>query len=187
MGAMCEGDRFTELIHRIRCGDAQAAQELIHQYEPAIRREARFRLGSSLRPTFDSMDLCQSVLGSFFVRVVAGEYHFDSPAGVMRLLIEMTRNKVREKARKRREAPLGEYEPPAADQNPLDTLVNCDLITVFRSRLSDEELFLWERRRQDVSWKVIAAEVGGTEASLRQRYSRAIRRVAGELGLEDVA
>ncbi len=43
---MPEDDDFAELIRRIRRGDAQAAQELIRSYEPAIRREARLRLGA---------------------------------------------------------------------------------------------------------------------------------------------
>src|SRR5271165_228884 len=100
---MPEDEDFAELIRRIRTGDAQAAQELIRKYEPAIRREARLRLGPALRPLFDSMDLCQSVLGSFFVRIAAGHYEVESPAGLMKLLIVMTRNKVREKARRKYE------------------------------------------------------------------------------------
>ncbi|WP_406698871.1 sigma-70 family RNA polymerase sigma factor [Singulisphaera sp. Ch08] len=183
---MPEGDEFAELVRRIRSGDAEATQQLIRQYEPAIRREARLRLGPSLRPMFDSMDLCQSVLGSFFVRVVAGQYELNSPGGVMRLLLEMTRNKIREKARKRREASLGTYEPISADQNPIEPILHRDFIAEFSSRLSEEELALWERRRQDIPWQVIATELGGAEASLRQRYSRAIRRVAMELGLGEV-
>ena len=108
---MADDDSFAGIIRRIRTGDAEAARELIQRYEPAIRREARLRLGPSLRPVFDSMDLCQSVLGSFFARAVAGEYDLGSPGGVMRLLVKMTHNKVREKARRRREDRLGEIDP----------------------------------------------------------------------------
>jgi RNA polymerase sigma-70 factor (ECF subfamily) len=183
---MPERDDFTELIRRIRTGDAGAARELIRQYEPAIRREARLRLGPSLRPFFDSMDLCQSVLGSFFVRVAAGQYELESPSRLMRLLVEMTRNKVREKARKRRECGLGVSEPIASDPDPIDQLVNKDLLEEFRRRLSAEELVLWERRCQDVPWQTIATELGATPESLRKQYSRAIHRVARELGLEEV-
>ena len=182
---MFEGDDFAELIRRIRTGDALAARDLIRRYEAAIRREARLRLGPSLRPLFDSMDLCQSVLGSFFVRVVAGHYELESPGHLMRLLIAMTRNKVREKARKRCEVKLGAFEPVADDPDPVDLLINRDFLAEFRGRLSEEELALWERRRQDRPWHEIVTELGGTPESLRQQYSRAIHRVARELGLED--
>ena len=182
---MSQGDDFDELIRRIRRGDALAARELIQRYEPAIRREARLRLGPSLRPTFDSMDLCQSVLGSFFVRVAAGQFELESPGRVMRLLIAMTRNKVRAKARKRREGGLGTTEPIACDPDPGDRILNQDLVEQFRRRLSGEERVLWERRSQDVPWQAIATELGATAESLRKQYSRAIHRVAQELGLEE--
>jgi RNA polymerase sigma-70 factor (ECF subfamily) len=142
--------------------------ELIRRYEPAIRREARLRLGSSLRPLLDSVDICQSVLGSFFVRAVAGQYKVESPCRLMRLLIEMTRNKIREKARKRRESSLGGHEPISVE-NPIDPVVTRDLIDAFRKRLSEKELGLWERRRRDLSWLEIAAEVGGSSESVRQQ------------------
>jgi RNA polymerase sigma factor (sigma-70 family) len=183
---MSQGDDFDELIRRIRRGDALAARELIRRYEPAIRREARLRLGPSLRPMFDSMDLCQSVLGSFFVRIAAGQYELESPGRLMRLLIAMTRNKVREKARKRREGGLGTTEPIAGDPDPGDQLLNRDLLEEVRRRLSREELVLWERRSQDLPWQAIATELGATAESLRKQYSRAIQRVARELGLEEV-
>jgi RNA polymerase sigma-70 factor (ECF subfamily) len=186
VSAMPEGDDFTELIRRIRAGDALAARELIRRYEPAIRREARLRLGPSLRPLFDSMDLCQSVLGSFFVRVVAGQYELESPRRLMRLLIEMTRNKVREKARKRYEGGLGASEPVAADPDPVDQILNKDFVDEFRRRLSAAELVLWDRRCQDLPWHAIASELGATPESLRQQYSRAVHRVARELGVEEV-
>ena len=181
---MPEDDEFPELIRRIRVGDTEAALELIRKYEPAIRREAHLRLGPTLRPLFDSMDLCQSVLGSFFVRVAAGHYELESPAHLMGLLVTMTRNKVREKARRRYESRLGENEPVAEGTNHAAHILNQDLLNEFRRRLSEDERLLWDRRSQDTSWKTIASELGSTTESLRQRYSRAIHRVARELDLE---
>ena len=184
---MSEHDDFALLIGRIRGGDAQAAQELIRKYEPAIRREARLRLGPSLRPLFDSIDLCQSVLGSFFVRVAAGHYELDSPAQLMRLLVAMTRNKVREKARKRREWKLGDSEPVDEAEGHPDAILNRDFLIEFRRRLSSDERLLWDRRGNDASWKNIASDLGATPEALRQQYSRAIHRVARELGVEEAS
>ncbi len=73
---------FAELIARIRRGDQQAAVDLVRLYEPVIRRAIRFRLSSAgLRSTLDSMDICQSVLGNFFVRAASGQYQLDQPSG----------------------------------------------------------------------------------------------------------
>src|SRR5438105_12006855 len=71
---------FDELILRVRKGDADAARDLVEQFEAMIRRVVRYRLADSrLRAAFDSMDVCQSVLGSFFVRAANGEYEIDGP------------------------------------------------------------------------------------------------------------
>ena len=92
---------IAELISRIRDGDVQAAEELVRRYEPLIRREVRFRLHDSrLRRGFDSMDVCQSVLASFFLRAAVGEYDLDDPAQLPKLLIKITRNKVASEARR---------------------------------------------------------------------------------------
>ena len=62
---------YSEFIRRIREGDEHAAEELVRRYEPEIRLEVRgwLRLRNpALRRVFDSMDICQSVLASFFAR-----------------------------------------------------------------------------------------------------------------------
>ena len=52
-----------------------------------------------LRRACDSLDLCQAVLGSFFVRVAAGQYEVDAPEQLLKLLATMLRNKVSKLAR----------------------------------------------------------------------------------------
>src|SRR5438270_8122393 len=97
---MTEPNIFTDLIRRVRAGDERAAAELVRQYEPLIRREVRLRLTDlRLARAFDSMDVCQSVLASFFVRTAAGQYDLGGPADLLRLLVRMTRNKLASAAR----------------------------------------------------------------------------------------
>ena len=55
---------FADLLARVRAGDP-AATELVRRYEPAVRANL---VDPNLRRHFDSLDICQSVLGSFFVR-----------------------------------------------------------------------------------------------------------------------
>src|ERR1051326_5709961 len=85
---------FTDLIRCVREGDADAAAELVRQYEPAIRRSLRLRLDPRLRRTCDSMDLCPAVLCSFFVRAASGQYELDSPEQLLKLLATMARHKL---------------------------------------------------------------------------------------------
>ncbi len=76
---MSDDSSFQDLIRRVRSGDDDAAAELVRRYEPAIRRVVRLRLTDArLRRVFDSMDVCQSVLGSFFVRAAMGQYDLDN-------------------------------------------------------------------------------------------------------------
>jgi RNA polymerase sigma-70 factor (ECF subfamily) len=72
---------FHDLVRRVRSGDDAAAAKLVRHYGPALRRAVRTRLTDpELRRLLDSMDICQSVLASFFVRA-AGQYdlHPDLP------------------------------------------------------------------------------------------------------------
>src|ERR1700741_4612326 len=96
-------ETFAQLIARVRAGEDQAAAALVRRYEPEIRREVRFLLRDPfLRRTFDSMDICQSVMGSFFFRVALGGYSLARPEDLIRLLISMTRNKVVDAPRRKR-------------------------------------------------------------------------------------
>src|SRR6516225_7368450 len=91
---------FLGLMAGVRAGDEGAAAELVRRYEPLIRREVRLRLEDRrLARVFDSMDVCQSVLASFFVRAAAGQYDLDDPAQLVRLLVTMARNKLASRAR----------------------------------------------------------------------------------------
>jgi hypothetical protein len=93
-----EGPSFRDLILRVRAGDEAAAADLVRRYEPAIRRAVRLRLRDPcLGRLCDSMDVCQSVLASFFVRAALGQYDLNSTDQLLRL--------------RRQRDPLGEGQP----------------------------------------------------------------------------
>ncbi len=92
---MADDNSFGGFIQRIRAGDEGAAVEFVRRFEPFIRVEVRRRLSDPrLYRAFDSMDICQSVLASFFVRAASGQYDLDRPEQLLRLLVAMTRNKL---------------------------------------------------------------------------------------------
>src|SRR5439155_1979963 len=95
--AMPENESAVELFQRVRGGDGAAAAELVRRYEPAIRRRVRVWLrlqDPRLRRVFDSMDICQSVLASFFVRAAAGQYELQDPGQLIALLFRMAQHKL---------------------------------------------------------------------------------------------
>ena len=191
-------ESFRALIRRVRAGDQQAAEEVVRRYEAEIRREVRLRLKDpQVRRVFDSMDVCQSVLASFFLRAAAGQYELDDAGQLLRLLVRMTRNKVIDVVRRERSArrrPQGASRLPAsgdanealaaAGPTPSQEVSLLELERAFRGRLSTEERRLAALRVDGRSWAQIAAEVGDSPEALRKRLARAADRVCGALGVD---
>ena len=71
---------FISAEARPGAADYALQQELVRLYEPEVRRIIRTRLTDlHLRPLLDSQDICQSVLGNFFVRAATGQFELDTP------------------------------------------------------------------------------------------------------------
>lgn len=194
---MSEEAAFHDLMRRVRAGEPEAATELVRQYEPEIRRAVRLRLTDPrLHRLVDSMDICQSVLANFFVRVHAGQFELDRPEQLLRLLVTMARNRLLDQARKqharrrdarRIDAGADERLANLADAGagtPSRILAGKELLQAVRSQLTDEERELAERRALGKDWAEIAKELGSTPEALRKRLSRALDRVTRQLGLD---
>ncbi len=147
-----------------------------------------------LRRILDSMDVCQSVMASFFLRAATGQYDIDRPAQLLALLAVMARNKLASKARvsyvaRRELSPAGSEEAwaaaPARDPEPSSQADWKDLLHEVRRRLSVEERRLADRRAERQEWAEIAAEVGGSPEALRKQLARALDRVSHQLGLDE--
>jgi RNA polymerase sigma factor (sigma-70 family) len=194
---MSEANAFDDFLRRIRAGDEQAAAELVRQYEPLIRREIHFQLEDQrLRRVFDSMDVCQSVLASFFLRTAAGEYELEDPRQLLKLLVTMARNKLASAARRqhrqrrdnRRLSPDGAegLENVARDEaTPSQQVAGRELLDRFRALLSPEECQLVDLRSDGLSWDEVAERLGGTAQSRRMQLARAVERVVRELKLDE--
>jgi RNA polymerase sigma factor (sigma-70 family) len=186
---------FADYVTRLRCGDATALEELIARYAPVIRLEARMRLRSPhLRTVLDSMDICQSVLKSFFMRVVDGQFDIDRPEDLKRLLVQMACNKSLEHVRHehaqrrdaRRSVPLGDDAAllPDPEDDP-GTLVEWrELFLRGRQLLTPDEQAIANRRIAGQSWDEIATALGGKPDQYRMQLARAQVRVERALGLE---
>jgi RNA polymerase sigma-70 factor (ECF subfamily) len=191
---MPESQSFADFMRRVRAGDQQAATELVRRYETEIRREVRMRLSDPrLYRVFDSMDICQSVLGSFFVRAALGQYELNEPHQLLKLLMAMARHKLAFEVRKQRAGRRDhrriessvEVETPAPEASPSQVVAGRELLAEVRSRLSPEERQLADLKAQGHDWAAIAAELGGTAEARRKQLARAIDRVAQQLGLDE--
>jgi RNA polymerase sigma factor (sigma-70 family) len=195
-----EVDDYASFIRRVRAGDEQAAAELVRRYEPEIRLEVRVWLrvrDPRLRRVFDSMDILQSVLASFFVRAAVGDFDLDEPQQLIRLLVGMARNKLSEHVKHhqrqrrdvRRTAGLeAEADPAAAtEETPSQVVAGRELLQKFREQMSEEEGRLADLRAAGHDWAAVAELLGGTPEGRRKQLARAVERVGSALGLDTAA
>jgi RNA polymerase sigma-70 factor (ECF subfamily) len=186
---------FAELLARVRQGDQQAAVELVRTYEPLIRRAIRFRLTNShMRNALESLDICQSVLGSFFLRAASGQYELNQPEDLQKLLTAMARNKLKYHARKqhaqsrdprRVDGGADAAAIPAAEPTASRQIAARELLQQVHQRLGPEERQLVEWRQQGLEWTEIAQRLDGSPEALRKKLERALDRVAVDLGVEE--
>jgi len=189
---------FAELIQRVRAGDQDTAAALVNRYESAIRRAVRIRLSDPrLGRVLDSMDICQSVLASFFVRAALGQYELNTPEQLLSLLATMARHKLadqvdRERAQRRDSRRIEGggaemHEVLSSASSPSEQVSARELLQEVQRRLSAQERELVELRGQGLEWTEIASKLGGSAEALRKRLSRATSRIAQELGLDSFA
>jgi RNA polymerase sigma-70 factor (ECF subfamily) len=200
MADALDGNAYAEFVRRLRAGDEQAAEELVRRYEAEVRLEVRVWLrlrDPRLRRVFDSMDICQSVLASFFVRAAVGDFDLDEPRQLIGLLVGMARNKLSEQVkhhqRRRRDvrrtagAEAEALAEPALEETPSQVVAHRELLQMFREQLTDEEKRLADLRVAGLDWATIAAQLGGSADGRRKQLARAIERVGSGLGLDTTA
>lgn len=192
---MLDQAAFDAFIGRIRAGDEQAAADLVRIYEPMIRREVRLQIRDRrLYRLFESGDVSQSVLGSFFARTALGEYDLETPTHLVKLLVAMTRNKVATAAQ-RQHRQRRDYRRAAGDEglehladsspSPSEVLSGQELLERFRSAFTDEERAIADLRKEGLGWAEITTRLGGSAQSRRMQLARAVERVSRAIGLRE--
>ena len=149
-----------------------------------------------LRRVMDSVDVCQSVFANFFVRISMGEYDLNHPGDLAALLVAMARNTLLDHVRRlqsqkrdqRRLAVDGDEELAGVKDSadgPAEIAANKDLLAEVRERMTAEEQQLADLRGAGLDWPEIAARLGATADALRKKFTRAIDRIAEQLGLSE--
>jgi RNA polymerase sigma factor (sigma-70 family) len=172
----------------VRTGDQAAAAELVQEFEPELRRAVRMRLTDPrLRRKYDSLDICQSVLASFFVRVAGGRFNLPEPGHLVRLLVRMAHNKLVDHARKadhRKEADDNLIRAAAGpDDTPSHIVAERELLKAAREHLTAEETRIAELRAHGCEWAEIARVIGGSAEGVRKKMGRAIERLCRRFDL----
>src|SRR5262249_7736935 len=166
-----EDTAFRDLIGRVRAGDEAAATQLVRDYEPVIRRVVRIQLRDRrLRRVLDSLDICQSVLRSFFVRAALGQYELSTPQELLNLLSRIARHKLADQVKQHQRecrdvrrvesGSLDERAIAAVASSPSEHVANQELLAEFRKRLSADERHLAEQRALGRGWAGIPAAPG---------------------------
>jgi len=179
----------------VRAGQPDAAAELVRHFEPEIRLEVGLRVQDPrMRRLLDSMDITQSVFGSFFAGVAVGRFVPENPRQLLGLLATMTRNKlltqVRDHRRQRRDVRRVQSiddtvrDVVAEGESPSEFVAGAELLGEIHSRLSDEERRVAELRGHGETWTAIAEQLGGTPDGRRKQVDRALTRIVRELDLD---
>jgi DNA-directed RNA polymerase specialized sigma24 family protein len=185
---------FPEMVERIRLGDDSVIRTFVAKYEPFLRRSIRRRLVQlRLQAAADSTDICQSALGSFFLRCSAGQFQFESVQQMENLINVIARRKLARLARREyssnRDRGLNVSSHSncvlvtSTQSDPGHKAATTDLMEVVHRQLGPLEQRLFEQRRQGENWNQIAEAEGESSMVLRKRLSRALRKIVAGLGL----
>lgn len=194
---MSAATQFQKLLHRLRQGDEQAATELIANYESVVRIAVRARLRDPVYARlFDSMDICQSVMASFFPRAALGEFDLEEPQQLVGLLVKMAQHKLSNQVRRHRaqqrdlKRDISAHDDRAAElvgatPTPSRIAMGRELLQEVHGRLTLEERQIADLRQQGFLWDEIARQLGGSPEARRKQFQRAIQVIATDLNLDD--
>lgn len=192
---MDQESSFGELLLRVRRGETAAAETLVRRYESAIRIAVRTRLlDPALRRHFDSVDICQSVLASFFLRAATGQFDLEDSSQLVALLSKMAQNKLAMHARRHLQACRDLRRVVSPADGSIDSLSSApqpDRVAIGRETL-DRAYAMMDAQVRDIAdrrvdgegWDDIAMQLGGTAEGRRKQYHRAIERIAVTLQLD---
>jgi RNA polymerase sigma factor (sigma-70 family) len=179
---------FLGLIRFARSGDETAWVELVRRFEPYMQRIVRIRMRQRgdfdrLRLDVGSSDVCQSIFRSLLKGLRKDKYQLNHPDDLKKLLQTLIRFNLATKARRAwvrlRDLLDDEEQDQWIDRGapPELNVIQQDLIGAIQSQFTEEELEILTLWLDGEPWKRIAEEVGGTLDAVRQRLTRALRRV----------
>jgi RNA polymerase sigma-70 factor (ECF subfamily) len=185
------------LLNRWRAGDEDAARQLFQLYVDRLLHLARQRIGQRLGSRIDPEDVVQSVFRTFFHRAKDGQFHFEEPDDVCKLLARITVHKTFRqvafhKAAKRNMNLEAGHGDGAQDQllslldrgpTPEEANAFVDQVEHFLHRLGPEDRQIIELRMQGYKDVEIAQKLNISDRKIR----RLMERIRGQAEQEGMA
>jgi RNA polymerase sigma factor (sigma-70 family) len=190
--APLSSDSTLHVLERAQRGDAAAARTLMERALPAVRRWARGRLPPEGRGAADTEDIVQDAfLGTLrnlerFRHHTVGALH----AYLHRAVINRIRDVVRSSRRQGVEFDVT-ADPPDWQPSPLERVILHQRVEHFLAALTklrpvDRQVVVW-RLELGYTPQEIATRLGKSEAAAAMTVSRAMARLATELGIKTAA
>lgn len=184
---------LAEVIERAVIGDARAQEALVAHLEPSVRAAVRRLLGADLRRVLDSDDIVQSTFAAALGDI--GDLSFRGEAALRAWILTIARHQVQMAGRhhraQRRDVRRGCHLPTAlpvaaSATGPLDRAMrddDADAVHQAVDRLDAPDREIVELRSfQALPFDEIAERLGlAGESSARQRFRRALARLAAEM------
>lgn len=171
-----QGTPVTVLLDRIRAGSRAAAAELIHTYEPMIRRRIRGQLSGRMRRLFDSEDIFSTVCRRLDHFVERRSVSATSMGELIKLLQTITERSIVDKARivtkqrilerniTERQGPEWRFDRTSPRDSARDWVEYSRLL---ETELDRQILFHWLR---GLTHNVIAEQLGISHDLARKRW-----------------
>jgi RNA polymerase sigma-70 factor (ECF subfamily) len=183
-----EVDPIDDLLEKLCCGDAAAAQEVFVTFETYLRRVVRRHLPDQLRGKLDSVDVVQSIWADLVHGFREDGWRFADANHLRNFLIKVTRHRLIDRYRKlhhsaEKERPLSPEsggEPFAARQPSASQVVEADELWEQMLAISPPAHHeLLHLKRQGIPVTEIASRTGLHEDSIR----RILRNLARQLAI----
>lgn len=184
-----QGEATELLLHRIRAGDARARQALYDRCLPLLLRWAHGRLPHHARSASDTEDLVQTTLLRALRHLE--DFQASGSGAFLAYLRQILLNEVRRELRSQRRhggahLPVDDMELADPGQSVVEQLVSQERLAAYEKALAR-----LDRRQQELvvlriefglSYPEIAAEIGGSPDAVRMTVTRALQRMASEIG-----
>ncbi|MCC7423235.1 MAG: sigma-70 family RNA polymerase sigma factor [Planctomycetaceae bacterium] len=183
-----DDERWTQLIEGLRRSDDDVLREFYDRYDGALHLIVRRRLSPAFLRRFDSDDVVQSTLRTFFRRVQTGDLEMQQGQRLWNLLCAIALTKLREKVRfhsrmqraVQRECSL-QRPSGAADLGSAPVVPACDPSTdvdfadafeAILKSLDEKDRVLVDLRLQGRSNQEVADELGVSDRTVQRMLTR---------------
>jgi len=177
-----------DLLQRVRRGDSQALDRLLHRYTPALRRWARGRLPRWARDVSDTQDLVQDTLIQAMKHLEG--FRYEGPGALQAYLRQALMNRIRDELRRAQRRPIAtglDVDIPERAASPLEQAIGHEALDAYEAALSelraeDREAII-ARLELGQSYEEVAAILGKPTANAaRVAVQRAVVRLAEKMG-----